>query len=168
MFAIGTPSSLRQDESFVAVGDDLFAFFDVGRESWKGHEHPWFSGDVGSKIPRCTGGVEGAIGNCINMLNPFILSIDSGLDTSVAVVSHIFDAVGDPLDVLFDGHYHVSQHRGAARAGDGEKVWKAGDGQAQVVARPGRPLFAQCQTLAALDVNLEQRPPSWHQTRWRR
>ena len=47
------------------------------------------------------------------------------------MLAQVRDAVGDPVDVLLDRDHHVAEHGGAARAGHGEEVREAGDGQAE-------------------------------------
>ena len=66
------------------------------------------------------------------------------------------EAIGDPVDVLLDGDHHVADHRRAAGPGDGEEVRKAGDGDAEVGARPVGPLFPQRAASPAADVDVEQ------------
>ena len=66
------------------------------------------------------------------------------------------ETIGDPVDVLLDGHHHVADHGGAAGPGDGEEVRKAGDGDPEVGARPVGPLLPQCAAASAADVDVEQ------------
>ena len=71
-----------------------------------------------------------------------VLGLGGGLDGRVAVLAQVGEAVGDPVHVLLDGHDHVAEHRRAARAGDGEEVREAGDGEAEVACAGLRPTSA--------------------------
>src|SRR5215207_6975028 len=68
------------------------------------------------------------------------------------------EAIGDPVDVLLNGDHHVADHRRAAGPGNGEEVRKAGDGDAEVGARPLGPLLPQRAASPAADVDVEQGP----------
>ena len=72
-----------------------------------------------------------------------------------ALALHVGKTLCNPVDVLLDRHRHVGQDRRAARAGDGEQVWEAGNLQAEIIARPGTPDLFQGQAMRALDVELE-------------
>ena len=74
-----------------------------------------------------------------------------------AVLAHVGDAVGDPLDVLLDGVDHVGQHRRAAGAGDEEQVRETGHRQPEIGLRPLGPGLAEVRAARALDVDGEQR-----------
>ena len=71
--------------------------------------------------------------------------------------------IGDPVDVLLDGDDHVADHRRAARSGDGEEVGKAGDGEAEVGARPAAH-FAAAFGLPGRGCRCWARRRSWRRT----
>ena len=70
--------------------------------------------------------------------------------------SKIFDAIGDPFNMLFNGNQYVAQNRWAAGTGNSEQVWKSMNLQPEVCNRPIRPLIDQCLALPATDVNSVQ------------
>ena len=71
--------------------------------------------------------------------------------------AEVVEAVGDPVDVLFDRHGHVGQHRRAARTGDGEEVGEADRGEAEIGRRPVGPLLPERDAVTAPDVDGDHR-----------
>ena len=145
-------------EALVAVLHHGLAAFDVGREAADiRHEHARLAGDVGADIPRAAGRAQRAAGRLADMADPGLLGLAAGLDQGGAARAHVFDALGDPFDVLLDRRQHVGQHRRAARTGDGEEVGEARHGEAKIGFRPLLPLVLQRSAIAAANVDPEQR-----------
>ena len=80
----------------------------------------------------------------------------SGSIVSRPLLAQVAQAVGDPVDVLLDGHRHVAQHRRALRPGDHEQVREAVRGDAEVGARALGPLLLQGEPVPSADAELEQ------------
>ena len=92
------------------------------------------------------------------MVDPGVLGLDGGVDRNEVSRPQVGDAVGDPVDVLLDRHEHVDEHGRAARPRDGEQVRESRGRDAEVRARPGRPLVPQLHASGAGDIGAEQRP----------
>ena len=90
-----------------ALRRHFIAFLYVGWEAEIRHKNAWLTGDVGPEVPRVARQQEGAAGHLVDVRNPFILRLDGRLDASVSMLTHVADAVGDPIDVLLDGRQHV-------------------------------------------------------------
>ena len=91
------------------------------------------------------------------MGDPGILGVRLGLDRGGATVAQIREAVGNPVNMVFDPDHHVDEHRRAARAGDDEHVGEPGRHQAQIVARASRPFVLDRASADAADVDPGER-----------
>ena len=70
--------------------------------------------------------------------------------------AHVRHHIGDQLDVVFDGHDHIGESRGATWPHGIEKIGKAVHRQAQVVERPAVPFFLDADAAAATQIQLHQ------------
>ncbi|MDZ7730067.1 MAG: hypothetical protein U5K37_02335 [Natrialbaceae archaeon] len=66
------------------------------------------------------------------------------------------ETVGDPVDVLFDRLGHVRQNRRTLGPGDREQIREPGDAKAEVGLGAIGPLLLECDSIPALDIDLEQ------------
>ena len=92
----------------------------------------------------------------IDFFDPVVHRGLAGLDARQSFGAQMGDAVGDPLRMLLDRHRHVAQHRRAAGSGHHEKIRKACDLQAQIVARPRGPGVGQRATVGTADIHAQQ------------
>ena len=74
------------------------------------------------------------------------------------MVAQVFQAVGDPLHVLLDGHRHVADHRRALRPCNEKHVGKVVHRKADIGSRAIRPLLAQRHSITTADIHGEQCP----------
>ena len=101
---------------------------------------------------------EGHRGNLVDMRHPRILGgrIEWASITLKLSPAQVLEAICNPVDVLLDRHHHVGEYGGAARAGDGEEIWEAGDHEPQIGARSLGPLLFQFRSGPAAYVDAEQ------------
>ena len=90
------------------------------------------------------------------MCNPFGFRVCRGFDGLQSLIPQMFNALANPVHVLFDGDQHIAQHRRAAGAGNREEIRKALHLQAEIGNRSVAPLIAQGLAVAATDVRLQQ------------
>ena len=146
-------------EAQVVVGHHLGAHLAVRTDTTHvGQEHPWLARHVGAHVPRVRSGVEGDARTVVHVLHPARFGSRCGLDGLHVAVTQVGDAVGHPVDVLFDRHRHVGEHRRTAGAGDGEEVRETHRGQTQVRGGSVRPLLLQRHAMAPGDVHRHDRP----------
>ena len=84
-----------------------------------------------------------------------------------ALLAHIGEAVGDPVDMLLDRDDHVRQHRRAARTGDDEHVGKARDHQAEIGLGPCGPFRRSVSRRRGREYRSWRTSPSWRRSRSR-
>src|SRR3954447_18254341 len=94
----------------------------------------------------------------VDVLAPLFRRFGRRLAAVDAVLAHMGDAAGNPLDVLLDRHGHVAKHRRASRHRYGEEIRKVWNLQPEIGPRPGGPRFAQGNAVAAAEVDLQERP----------
>ena len=71
------------------------------------------------------------------MGDPFGFRSGRRLDRRELALTEVLDAVGDPVDMLFDRYQHVRQHGRAARPGNQEQVGEARHHESQIGERAG-------------------------------
>ena len=151
--------STAEGEALVVPGGDIGADLPVVRHPARvRHEHARLAGNVRAEIP----GVlrlrqHRGFGGRVHLAHPGLHRFIRGLDAGQTAISHMRDAVGDPLHVLLDRNRHVAEYRRTAGSGDGEQVRKARNLQAEIIARPRRPGLRQRQVIAPADVHPQQR-----------
>ena len=99
------------------------------------------------------------------MLDPIVFVGLERLDGLRADVAQVADAVGDPVDMLFDGLYQAREHRRAARSCDHEHVRESFGAKPEVGAWPGLPFFAECQPALSGDPDPAERARHGVETR---
>ena len=103
-------------EAVVAgVADRGAALAVAGLSARVGHHHPGLAGDVGAHVPGVRPPEQRLASHLGDVFHPGVLRFLGGLDAGPPVLAHVLDAVGDPVDVVLDGHRHVHEHRRAAR-----------------------------------------------------
>ena len=145
-------------EAEVVALDHLVARRPVPADAARvGQEHLRLAGHVDAHVPRVGRGHQGEVGELVAVLHPPGLGEFGRLDRVEVVLAEVYEGVGDPVDVLLDRHHHVRQHRRAAGPGDHEQVREPRRHQAEVGDRPVGPLLLQRQTVAAGDVDADDR-----------
>ena len=113
---------LFEPESLVVICHDRLALSPVTMDSPDvGHEDTRFSDDIGAEVPRiarrcrehCT------LTDLVNVVDPFVFGVLGRFDCVDVFAFQMFQAVSDPVDVLFDRDQHITQYRRAPRARDG-------------------------------------------------
>src|ERR1700730_6770076 len=93
--------SRRQDEPLVALGGDFIALLLVGSDAADiGHEDPRLARNIGAHVPGVRQRIERAVGDLVGVLDPGILGSLLWLDALQAIVAQMFEAMGDPVDML--------------------------------------------------------------------
>ena len=108
-----------------------------------------------------------AIGDLVDMSDPSVFRVHRGFDALEPLFPQIFEATRNPVHVLFDGHHHIGHHRRAARTGDDEHVRETGHHDAEVAARPFRPLLLQRDAGLCRGYPCYTACPSARRSRWR-
>ena len=80
------------------------------------------------------------------------------VDPGQSVLLHVRDALGDPVDMMFDGRDHIDQHRRAAGAVDGKQVRETRHRQTEIARRTVGPGVPERTPAGAADVQRQQRP----------
>src|ERR1700761_3471268 len=133
-----------RDKALVAACGHGGAAVAVGADAPDvGEKEPGLAGDVGTHVPGRRLRVQGVACDLLHVLGPVGRRPLGRLDDPRPAAAQPGEAVADPLDVLLDGHRHVAEHRRAAGPGDREQVREAGNGYAQVGARPFPPRVPQ-------------------------
>src|SRR5262245_30287855 len=126
-----------QDEPLVAIRRDLIASLPIGPDAADvRHEHAWLAGDIRPHVPGIRQRIQRSVADVVDVGYPRVLGVPGSLDAAERPRAEMREALGDPVDVLLDGHDHIAQHGRAARAGDGEEVREALHGETEVGARP--------------------------------
>src|SRR5215212_5303095 len=146
-----------QGEALEVSGSDVVAFLSIGADSADvGHEDARLAGDVGPGVPRFGQRIKRGVGYLVDVRHPRILRLGRRFDSLEISLSHKRKTIGNPVDVLLDGHHHVADDGWAAGPGDGEQVRKVRDGDSEIGARPVDPLLAQGASGPTLNVDVEQ------------
>src|SRR5581483_10968810 len=155
----GVALGAAHDETLVALGSDVIADGTVASHAaGVRHEHAWLARDVGAEVPGMRGErQQGCMRGRVDVLAPLFRRFGCRLAGLDAVVAHMGDAVGNPLDVLLDRDGHVAEYRRTAGTSDSEEIWKAGNLQPEISARPRGPGIAQGHAIAAADVHPQER-----------
>src|SRR5262245_46133226 len=155
--AVTRLTRLYQDEALVAPGGNLVASLAVLRgTAGIGHEAALLAaGDVAvdARHPGVYLQEQKARGAFVHMLGPGVLGGRARLDASVALLPHVAQQVGDPVDVLLDAARDVAEGGGIVRPHQRQHVGEAGDLQAEIGARTIGPLVLEAQPAAPADVD---------------
>ena len=100
----------------------------------------------------------GGFGQLVHVLNPGCFGVGLCLEQFNARAVHMADDVGDHLDVLLDGYWHVGEHRWRSRTSNHEHIGKSNTGKPEVGQRPGFPLVLEFLAGATANVDLVKRP----------
>ena len=120
-----------------------------------GHEDTRFSDDIGAEVPRiarrcsehCT------LTDLVNVVDPFVFGVLGRFDCVDVFGFQMFQAVSDPVDVLFDRDQHITQYRRAPRARDGEQVGKPRHLNSQIRSGPILPFIRKTLPASTPDIN---------------
>src|SRR5262245_28415355 len=115
-----------QHEAVIGIVHYFIALLHI---DWKaadvGHEHAGSSGNVGSDIPGAASRTQRNRRDLVDVGHPGVLVGLKGLDAAGADIAHVAEAIGQPVDMLFDRLDHARQHRRAAGTGDHEEIWES-------------------------------------------
>src|SRR5690349_6532438 len=95
-------AGVAERKPFVAPGNDFVTLLPVISDPADvGHENPRFPRNVGADVPGIRDGKQSIAGEQIDMLNPRVFCIRTGLDGADATFAGIAQTIGNPIDVLF-------------------------------------------------------------------
>src|SRR5882724_6103986 len=153
---------LLEGKPDIIAGGDLVAFLAVLRGAARIDDEGalLLAGHVGvdAHHPGIYLGEQHAPPGVVHVLRPAALRLDGGLDAGVALLAHVADERGHPVDVLLDAARDIAEGSRVVRPDQRQQVGEALDLQAEVGARPVRPLVLQPPAAPAADVDSVERP----------